>query len=149
MAGPRDSGRVSETTAAPSTRTVIHSDQAPAAVGAYSQAIVAQGARTLYTSGQIALDPATGAMVGEGDVEAEARQVMKNLKAVVEAADMSLRDVVRCTIYLTDMADFARVNAIYAESFPADQNPPARACVAVAALPKGAVVEIDCVAVGG
>ena len=116
---------------------------APAPVGPYSQAVKAGG--VLYCSGQIALDPLTGAMVGAGDVEAETRQVLSNLKAVLEAGGSSPSQVLRTTVFLADLADFALVNGIYAEVFGEGVSP-ARACVEVAALPKGARVEIDCIA---
>ena len=119
---------------------------APAPVGPYNQAVKAGG--VLYCSGQIALDPATGAMVGGGDVEAETRQVLANLQAVLQEAGCSPQQVVRTTVFLADLADFSRVNALYAEVFGAGVSP-ARACVEVAALPKGARVEIDCIAVLG
>ena len=114
---------------------------APAPVGPYNQAVKAGG--VLYCSGQIALDPSTGLMVGAGDVEAETRQVLSNLQAVLEAGGSSPGQVLRTTVFLADLGDFARVNAIYAELF-SDGVSPARACVEVAALPKGARVEIDC-----
>ena len=116
---------------------------APAPVGPYNQAVKAGG--VLYCSGQIALDPSTGLMVGAGDVEAETRQVLSNLQAVLEAGGSSPGQVLRTTVFLADLDDFARVNAIYAELF-SDGVSPARACVEVAALPKGARVEIDCIA---
>jgi 2-iminobutanoate/2-iminopropanoate deaminase len=116
---------------------------APAPVGPYSQAVKAGG--VLYCSGQIALDPQTGAMVGAGDVEAETRQVLSNLKAVLEAGGSSPGQVLRTTVFLADLGDFALVNGIYAEVFGQGISP-ARACVEVAALPKGARVEIDCIA---
>ena len=116
---------------------------APAPVGPYNQAVKAGG--LLYCYGQIALDPATGLMVGAGDVEAETRQVLSNLQAVLEAGGSSPGQVLRTTVFLADLGDFARVNAIYAELF-SDGVSPARACVEVAALPKGARVEIDCIA---
>ena len=116
---------------------------APAPVGPYNQAVKAGG--VLYCSGQIALDPATGLMMGAGDVEAETRQVLSNLQAVLEAGGSSPGQVLRTTVFLADLGDFARVNAIYAELF-SDGVSPARACVEVAALPKGARVEIDCIA---
>ena len=119
---------------------------APAPVGPYNQAVKAGG--MLYCSGQIALDPATGLMVGDGDVETETRQVLTNLQAVLAAAGATPHQVVRTTVFLADLADFARVNALYAEVFNG-AVPPARACVEVAALPKGARVEIDCIAVLG
>ena len=117
---------------------------APAPVGPYNQAVKAGG--LLYCSGQIALDPATGLMVGAGDEEAETRQVLSNLQAVLEAGGSSPGQVLRTTVFLADLGDFARVNAIYAEVF-SDGVSPARACVEVAALPKGARVEIDCIAI--
>jgi reactive intermediate/imine deaminase len=119
---------------------------APAPVGPYNQAVKAGG--LLFCSGQIALDPATGEMVGSGDVEAETRQVLANLQAVLAAAGCSPQQVVRTTVFLADLADFAKVNALYAEVFDAGVSP-ARACVQVAALPKGGRVEIDCMAVLG
>jgi len=119
---------------------------APAPVGPYNQAVKAGG--LLFCSGQIALDPVSGAMVGGGDVEAETRQVLANLQAVLAEAGATPQQVVRTTVFLADLGDFALVNAIYAETFGAGVSP-ARACVEVAALPKGARVEIDCIAVLG
>ena len=112
-------------------------------MGPYNQAVKAGG--LLFCSGQIALDPATGVLVGDGDVEAETRQVLTNLQAVLSAGGCTAQQVVRTTVFLTDLADFARVNALYAQVFSAGVSP-ARACVQVAALPKGALVEIDCIA---
>ena len=128
-------------------RNTVQTADAPAAVGAYSQAIVIRhhGLSTLYSSGQIALDVQTGAMVGAGDVRAEAEQVLKNLEAVLAAANMNFGNVVKTTIYLADMNDFSAVNGIYAARFEA--APPARSTVQAAALPRGARVEIDVVAV--
>jgi len=123
-------------------KVVVHSDQAPKAIGPYSQAIKAGD--TVYCSGQIGLDPVTGVIVA-GGVEPEAHQVIANLRAVLAAAGAKPEHVVRTTIYLVDMNDFAKVNAIYGEMFTS--SPPARATVAVAALPKGARVEIDAIAV--
>ena len=122
----------------------VETQAAPAPVGPYNQAVKAGG--MLFCSGQIPLDPATGTMVGGGDVEAETRQVLSNLKAVLTAAGCSPQQVVRTTVFLVDLGDFAKVNAIYAETFGQGVEP-ARACVQVAALPKGAKVEIDCIAV--
>lgn len=127
------------------TRTIIQTPGAPAAIGPYSQAVVVQGGRTLYSSGQIALDPKSGELVGEGDVEVQTRRVLDNLQAVLEAADMSFANVVRAGLFLADMGDFAVVNAIYAERF--SEAPPARSTVEVARLPKGVRIEIDVVAV--
>jgi reactive intermediate/imine deaminase len=134
------------TTPEPAELQAIETSQAPAPVGPYNQAV--RAGNLLFCSGQIALDPATGTMVGEGDVEAETRQVLANLQAVLAAAGSSPRQVVRTTVFLADLADFARVNALYAEVFGSGVSP-ARACVEVAALPKGARVEIDCIAVLG
>ena len=125
------------------TAQAVTTTAAPAPVGPYNQAVLAGG--WLYCSGQIPLDPQTGAMVGGGDVASETRQVLKNLTAVLEAAGATAQHVVRTTVFLTDLADFQTVNEIYAEVFGAGTSP-ARACVQVAALPKGAKVEIDCVA---
>jgi 2-iminobutanoate/2-iminopropanoate deaminase len=122
----------------------ISTSAAPEPVGPYNQAVKTGG--MLYCSGQIALDPASGAMVGGGDVEAETRQVLSNLKAVLAAAGCTPQHVVRTTVFLADLGDFSKVNALYAEVF-GDGVSPARACVEVAALPKGARVEIDCIAV--
>jgi 2-iminobutanoate/2-iminopropanoate deaminase len=122
-------------------RRVVATDRAPAAIGPYGQAVVAGG--WVFTAGQIALVPGTGELVA-GDVSAQAERVLENLKAVLEAAGTSLARVVKTTIYLADMADFAAVNAVYARYFP--EQPPARSTVAVRGLPKGAAVEIDVVA---
>jgi reactive intermediate/imine deaminase len=124
------------------TREQIHTTAAPAAIGPYSQAISAGG--FLFTSGQIALDPLTGELAGD-DVEAQTRQVTANLAAVLAAAGLTFADVVKTTIYLVDMADFAKVNAVYGELFDGGV-PPARSTVAVAGLPRGARVEIDAIA---
>lgn len=115
---------------------------APAAIGPYSQAVVAGG--LVFCSGQIALDPATGAMV-EGDVTAQARVALRNLRAVLEAAGSGMHKVVRATVYLTNMADFAKVNEVYAEAF--GEARPARAAVEVSGLPRGALVEVDAIAI--
>ncbi len=129
----------------PSSEAVVTA-AAPAPVGPYNQAVKAAG--MLFCSGQIALDPATGEMVGAGDVEAETGQVLANLQAVLSAAGCTAQQVVRTTVFLADLGDFAKVNALYAEVFGAGVSP-ARACVEVAALPKAARVEIDCIAVLG
>lgn len=120
---------------------VVHSDQAPKAVGPYSQAMVYGG--LVYTSGQIGLVPATGAMVAE-DVEAQARQVTENLTAVLKAAGATPADIIKVGIFLVDMADFQKVNAIYADWL--GEHRPARSTVAVAQLPLGARVEMDVIA---
>jgi 2-iminobutanoate/2-iminopropanoate deaminase len=122
-------------------RTAVSTDHAPAAIGPYSQAI--RTGELLFCSGQIPLDPSTGEIVKE-DVVGQARRCLQNLTAVCEAAGASLGDAVRCTVYLTDMGDFARVNEVYGEFFEGS-DPPARVAVAAAALPKGADVEIDAI----
>ncbi len=127
-------------------REIIETPTAPAAIGPYSQAVAVTGGRTLYCSGQIALDPTSGDLVGGDDVEAQTRRVLDNLGAVLEAGGMGFDHVVKAGIFLADMADFAKVNALYAERFGA--APPARATVQVAGLPKGVRVEIDAIAVG-
>jgi reactive intermediate/imine deaminase len=125
-----------------SSRTPIASPDAPAAIGPYSQAIAA--GRLVFLSGQIALDPATQALAA-GAVEAQARQVFRNLAAVAAAAGGSLANVVKITLFLTDIADFQAVNAVMAEFFSAPY--PARATVGAAALPRGAAVEVDAIMV--
>lgn len=122
--------------------TTIATDTAPAAIGPYSQAVKAGS--TVYFSGQIPLDPATGNLVGD-DVEVQTRQVFANIKAVCAAAGGELSDIVRVGIYVTDLGNFAKVNAIMAEVF--DKPYPARATIEVSALPKGAQVEIDAIMV--
>ncbi|ADO76233.1 RidA family protein [Halanaerobium praevalens] len=123
-------------------KEIIHTDQAPAAVGAYSQAV--RAGNTVYLSGQIAIDPATQEII-EGGAEAQAKRVLKNLEAVLKAADCTFKDVVKAEIFLDDINDFATVNDIYAEYFT--EEPPARACVEVGRLPKGVAVEISLIAV--
>ena len=122
-------------------KKVISTDKAPAAIGPYSQAI--QAGDFLYASGQIPLDPKTGAMVS-GGVDEQARQALENAKAVLEAAGYSMQDVVKTTVFITDMGNFAAVNEVYAKYF--EKEPPARSCVAVKALPKDALVEVEVVA---
>lgn len=123
------------------SKKVIHTADAPAAIGPYSQAVAAGG--MLYVSGQIPLDPASGQLL-EGDTAAQARLVLTNLEAILKAGGCGFEDVVRSTIFLTDLADFAAVNVIYGEKFSAPF--PARVTIQVAALPRGAKVEIDAVA---
>lgn len=125
-------------------KQAIATPKAPAALGPYSQGVKANG--FFFLSGQVALDPASGQLVG-GDIRAQTEQVLKNLAAVLEAAGSSLAGVVKTTVFLADMDDFAGMNEVYARFFP--QPPPARATVEVARLPKDARVEIDLIAVGG
>lgn len=123
------------------THTIIHTDSAPKAIGPYSQAVRFGG--FVFTAGQIALDPATGELV-PGGIEEQTRRALTNLKAVLEAAGSGMDKVVKTTVFLASMNDFAKMNAVYAEFFPA--SPPARTTVQAAALPKGGLVEIECVA---
>lgn len=122
--------------------TAIHTDLAPAAIGPYSQAIKA--GNTIYVSGQIPIDPATGAFAGE-DITTQTRQSLTNLKNILNAAGADLCDVVKTTVYLANIADFTAMNEVYAQFFTAPY--PARAAFEVACLPKNALVEIECVAV--
>lgn len=122
-------------------KTIVQSASAPAAIGPYSQAV--RAGDFLFLSGQIPLDPATGQMI-EGDVAAQTKRVMENLAAVLAAGGVGFDRVVKTTIYLADLGDFTVVNGVYGAHFP--ENPPARATVQVAALPRGARVEIDAVA---
>lgn len=122
-------------------KTVISAPNAPSAIGPYSHAIAIDD--FLYTSGQIALNPATGKIVGD-TIEAQTEQVLKNLEAVLAANEMTFANVIKTTIFLTDLADFATVNSIYATRFPSD--PPARSCVQVAGLPGGSKIEIELIA---
>ncbi|WP_022825553.1 RidA family protein [Hymenobacter norwichensis] len=124
--------------------SVVYSAQAPAPIGPYSQAI--QAGNTLYVSGQIALDSQTGQLVGNGDVAQETHQVMRNLQAVLEAAGLTLRDVVKCSIFVKDLGNFSVINDIYGSYFTADYAP-ARETVEVSRLPKDVQVEISCIAV--
>lgn len=123
-------------------KEIIQTDRAPKAIGPYSQAVKASG--FVFVSGQIAIDPATGELV-DGDITVQTRQVLTNVRAVLEATGASIENVVKTTVFLTDMDNFAAMNEVYATFFPSD--PPARACVAVKGLPKGVPVEIEAVAV--
>jgi 2-iminobutanoate/2-iminopropanoate deaminase len=122
-------------------RIAVSTESAPAAIGPYSQGL--RIGDLLFCSGQIPLDPSSGELVKE-DVQGQARRCLQNLEAVCEAAGASLSNAVRCTVYLGDMGDFARVNEVYAEFF-GDADPPARVAIAAAGLPKGADVEIDAI----
>jgi 2-iminobutanoate/2-iminopropanoate deaminase len=127
-----------------SDRTIVSTEKAPAAVGPYSQAVIANG--FVYTAGQIPLDPATGSLV-EGDIEAQTRRVLDNVTAVLEAAGSGLDRVVKMTVFMTDLGDFKRMNAVYGEYFTA--SPPARSAFQVGALPLGASIEMEAVALEG
>ena len=123
-------------------KQIIQTNNAPQAIGPYSQAVMANG--TLYVSGQIPVVPATGAIVSD-KVEDQARQVMENVKAVVEAAGLTLNNVVKTTVFIKNMDDFVVINGIYSEYFK--ENCPARACVEVARLPKDVLIEMEAIAV--
>lgn len=127
------------------TRNVIHTNNAPAPVGPYNQAIAASG-QLVFVAGQIPLDPKTGEIVGTHDVVQQTEQVMTNLEAILTAAGAKTEDVVKTTVFLADMNDFAAMNQVYARYFD-EASAPARACVQVARLPKDVLVEIECIAV--
>lgn len=127
---------------ASTTRTTVTTPLAPAAIGPYSQGILV--GNTLYCSGQIAIDPESGSLIS-GTIEEEATLVLDNLGAVLRAASMNFENVVSCTVYLTDVNDYAQVNEVYARYF--NETPPARQAVEVSSLPRAARVEISCVAV--
>ena len=122
-------------------RKIVRTENGPKAIGPYSLGV--QVGHLVFTAGQVGLDPATGAMVS-GGLEAETRQALENMKAILEAAGTSLANVVKTTVFLRDINDFNAMNAIYGPYFP--ENPPARSAIQVAALPRGAAVEIECVA---
>lgn len=124
------------------SKAIINTPKAPAPIGPYSQAVEANG--TVYVSGQVAMDPATGEVIS-GGVEAQTELVMKHLESILDAAGLTFAHVVKCSIFVKDMNDFAKVNAIYGKAFP--ENPPARETVEVARLPKDVLVEISCIAV--
>ena len=124
-------------------RKVIRTDLAPAPVGPYNQAIAASG--LVFVAGQIPLDPSSGEIVGGTDVAQQTQQVIANIKAVLEASGSRLQDVVKTTVFLVDLNDFAAMNTVYARYFE-EASAPARACVQVSRLPKDVLVEIDCIA---
>ncbi|MGB9779970.1 MAG: RidA family protein [Caldanaerobacter sp.] len=122
-------------------KTIINTDAAPKAIGPYSQAVLVDG--FLYTAGQIAIDPATGEMI-EADIEKQTERVLENIRAILKAADMDFNNVIKTTVFVTNMGDFAKINEIYGRYFK--NNPPARSLVEVKSLPKGALIEIEVVA---
>ena len=126
-------------------KQVINTSLAPAPVGPYNQAISASG-QMLFVSGQIPLNPSNGELVGDGDITAQTQQVLTNLKAILTAAGVSCENVVKTTVFLADMNDFATMNSVYSQYFD-EATAPARACVQVSRLPKDVLVEIDCIAV--
>ena len=123
-------------------KRVVRTTLGPQAVGAYSQAIIS--GNLIFVSGQIPLDPATGSLIPETDIQSQTRRVLQNLEGVLKGAGVSLADVVRTTVFLKNMGDFADFNGVYAEFFKTD--PPARSTVEVARLPKDVAIEIDCIA---
>ncbi len=124
---------------------VIHTDQAPAPVGPYNQAIAATG-QFLFVAGQIPLSPKTGEIVGTGDIVQQTQQVMANIEAILQAVGATWGDVVKTTVFLSDLTNFTEMNQVYAQYFN-EAMAPARACVEVSRLPKDVLVEIDCIAV--
>jgi 2-iminobutanoate/2-iminopropanoate deaminase len=125
-------------------RETIKTPSAPAAIGPYSQGIKTSAGKMIFTAGQIALDPAAGRLI-EGDIAAQTRRALDNVKAILTTAGASLENVVKTTVFMSDLGEFAAMNEVYAEYFPA--NPPARSTVEVKALPRGAKVEIEAIAV--
>ena len=123
-------------------KKIVKTEEAPSAIGPYSQAVVARG--MLFSSGQIGINPKTSQLV-EGGIEAQTTQVLENIKAILKAAGCTVDDVVKSTIFLKNMGDFSKVNSIYATAFSSDF--PSRSCVAVASLPKDALIEIELIAV--
>lgn len=123
-------------------KKIIQTDHAPAPVGPYNQAVIHNG--TLYASGQIAINPASGELI-KGSIEEETRQVMENIKAILNEADLSFEDVIKCSVFVSDMNDYAKINAVYAEYFKED-TAPARELVEVANLPKFMNIEISVIA---
>lgn len=126
-------------------RRLISTDKAPTAIGPYSQAVLATG-NFIFTAGQLPMDPSTGEIVGE-DITQQTHQVIKNLRAILEAAGSSLDRVVKNTVFLQNMSDFASMNEVYAQYF--GENPPARSAVEVAKVPRGALIEIESIAFAG
>ncbi|MBL1210340.1 RidA family protein [Geminocystis sp. GBBB08] len=126
------------------TKKVIYTKNAPSPVGPYSQAIVAQG-EFIFIAGQIPLNPDTGEIVGEGDITAQTKQVMANIEAILTQAEVNWSNIVKTSVFLSDLTNFSPMNQVYGEYFP--ENPPARACVEVSRLPKDVLVEIECIAV--
>ncbi len=124
---------------------IINTTAAPAPVGPYNQAIKTQGG-LIFLAGQIPLDPATNTIVGENDITAQTKQVMTNIGAILTAAGATWSDVVKTTVFLSDLANFTLMNQVYGEYFPTE-TAPARACVEVSRLPKDVLVEIECIAV--
>ena len=126
-------------------KKIIRTNQAPAPVGPYNQAVIAEG-KMLFVAGQIPLNPETGEIVGNGDIAAQTKQVMANIEAILDEAGASWQDVLKTSVFLSDLANFGSMNQVYAQYFQ-EANAPARACVEVSRLPKDVLVEIECIAV--
>ena len=126
-------------------KSIIRTNNAPAPVGPYNQAVVTSG-QLLFVAGQIPLQPETGDIVGNGDITVQTEQVMANLAAILEAAGAKWENVVKTSVFLSDLANFGAMNTVYAQYFP-EETAPARACVEVSRLPKDVLVEIECIAV--
>lgn len=126
-------------------KQIIRTNEAPAPVGPYNQAILAKG-QFLFVAGQIPLNPQTGDITGQGDITAQTEQVMKNLEAILKEANVTWENVVKTTVFLSDLTNFVPMNQVYAKYF-SEATAPARACVEVSRLPKDVLVEIDCIAV--
>lgn len=126
------------------SKKVIRTDKAPAPVGPYNQAIATSG-QMLFVAGQIPLDPQSGEIVGSGDISAQTKQVMTNLEAILTEAGTNWNNVVKTSVFLTDLANFVTMNQVYAQYFE-EETAPARACVEVSRLPKDVLVEIECIA---
>ena len=127
------------------TKKIIRTDKAPAPVGPYNQAIAVSG-EMLFIAGQIPLDPKTGKIIGDGDIATQTRQVMANIQAILEETGADWNNVVKTSVFLSDLANFSPMNQVYAQYF-AEETAPARACVEVSRLPKDVLVEIECIAV--
>ena len=127
------------------SKEIIRTNSAPAPVGPYNQAVVAQG-KMIFVAGQIPLNPDTGEIVGDGDITKQTQQVMANLGAILTEAGVSWDNVVKTSVFLSDLTNFAPMNQVYAQYFP-EETAPARACVEVSRLPKDVLVEIECIAV--
>lgn len=126
-------------------RTIVKTTGAPAALGPYSQGVLVEGGRTLYIAGQVPIDPQTGKMVGDGDIQVQTERVLDNIGAILQEAGMGFKDLVKVGIFLTNFDDFAKVNEIYGGRF--SESPPARTTVQIARFPMGFLIEIDAIAV--
>ena len=126
-------------------KTIVQTTGAPAALGPYSQGVVVEGGRTLYVAGQVPIDPQTGKLVGDGNIEAQTERVLDNIGAILQKAGMGFQDLVKVGIFLASFDDFAKVNEIYGKRFT--DSPPARTTVEIASFPMGFLIEVDAIAV--